>query len=129
MNKKSNLVVVSYLLLVFLAGVAVGGFADRLFVSRHSHGRLTPEQYRRAVVAELTKRLNLQPSQVAQLNGIYEATGVRFHDIHERIEPDIAALRTDHDDRVRAILDDRQRAEYDKWRAERDKERAAEQRH
>ncbi|MGA3024424.1 MAG: hypothetical protein ABSF98_06625 [Bryobacteraceae bacterium] len=126
MNKKSNLVVVGYLLLVFLAGVVVGGFGDRLFLARHANARLTPEQYRDKLVAELQKRLDLRPAQVAQLNGIFDATGVRFRDIHKRIEPDIAALRTDHDDRVRAILDDRQRAEYDKWRAERDKLHAAE---
>ncbi|MGA2185271.1 MAG: hypothetical protein ABSH47_19810 [Bryobacteraceae bacterium] len=126
MNRKSNLVVVGYLLLVFLAGVAVGGFADRLYVARPAHARLTPEQYRSRLVAELQKRLNLQPSQVAQLNGIFDATGVRFHDIHNRIEPDLAALRTEHDDQVRAILNDRQRVEYDKWRVERDKQHAAE---
>jgi hypothetical protein len=128
MNKKSNLVVVGYLLLVFLAGVAVGGFGDRLFVDHRSNAKLTPDQYRRAVVAELQKRLNLEPAQVTQLNAIYEATGARFRDIHKRIEPDIAALRADHDDSVRAILNDRQRAEFDKWRAERDKAHAAERR-
>jgi hypothetical protein len=126
MNRKSNLVVAGYLLLVFLAGVAVGGFADRLFVARPANAKLSPEQYRNKLVAELQQRLNLQPAQVAQLNGIFDATGVRFRDIHKRIEPDIAALRTDHDDRVRAILNDRQRAEYDAWRAERDKQHAAE---
>lgn len=126
MNKKSTLVVFGYLLLVFLAGAAVGGFADRLILSPSANAKLTPEQYRNKLVAELTKRLNLQAAQVMQLNGIFDATGNRFRDIHKRIEPDIAALRTDHDDRVRAILDERQRAEYDKWRAERDKQHAAE---
>jgi hypothetical protein len=126
MNKKSNLVVLGYLLLVFLAGAAVGGFADHFFLPHQASDKLTPEQYRNKLVAELQKRLNLQPAQVTQLNGIFDATGVRFRDIHKRIEPDIAALRTDHDDRVRAILDDQQRVEYDKWRAERDKEHAAE---
>jgi len=126
MNRKSNLVVVGYLLLVFLAGVVVGGFGDHLLTRHRSGGRLTPDQYRRVVVAELTKRLSLQTAQVEQLNAIYEATGNRFRDIHGKIEPDIAALRADHDNRVRAILNDPQRTEYDKWRAERDKAHAAE---
>jgi hypothetical protein len=126
MNRKSNLVVVGYLLLVFLAGAAVGGFADRLYWGRPASARLTPEQYRVKLVAELTSRLNLEPAQVTRLNGIFDATGARFRDIHKRIEPDLAALRTDHDDRVRAILNAAQRAEYDKWRAERDKQHAAE---
>jgi hypothetical protein len=125
MNKKSNLVVLGYLLLVFLAGVVVGGFADHLFLAPRASAHLTPEQYRDKLVAELQKRLNLQPAQVVQLKGIFDATGVRFREIHKRIEPDVAALHTDHDDRVRAILDERQRAEYDKWRAERDKLHAA----
>jgi hypothetical protein len=127
MNRKSNLAVLGYLLLVFLAGAAIGGFADHFFVAAPASGKLTPDQYRRKVVAELQKRLNLQPGQVTQLNAIYEATGEHFREIHKRIEPNVAALRTDHDDRVRAILDAGQRAEYDKWRAERDKQRAAEQ--
>jgi Spy/CpxP family protein refolding chaperone len=126
MNRKSSLVVVGYLLLVFLAGIAVGGFADHLYVAHSAHARPTPEQYRRRLLAELQKRLNLQPAQITQLNGIFDATGVRFRDIHKSIEPDLAALRTEHDDKVRAILNDQQRAEYDRWRAERDKQHAAE---
>jgi len=125
MNRKSSLVVLGYLLLVFLAGVAVGGFGDHFWMHRGPGRRLTPDQYRKAVVAELQKRLSLQPAQVEQLNAIYEATGARFQEIHKRIEPDINALRADHDARVRAILNDRQRAEFDKWRAERDREHAA----
>jgi len=125
MNKKSNLVVLGYLLLVFLAGAAVGGFADRLYWGRPATARMSPEQYRIHLVAELTKRLNLEPAQVDKLNAIFDATGAHFREIHKRIEPDLATLRTEHDDRVRAILNDSQRAEYDKWRAERDKERAA----
>jgi len=125
MSRQSNAAVAGYLLLVFLAGAAIGGFADHLYVARTSHPHLTPEQFRHKVVADLEQRLNLQPAQVDQLNKIFVTTGERFKAIHGKIEPDIAALRKDHDDRVRAILNDQQRAEYDKWRAERDKEHAA----
>ncbi len=128
MNKKSSLVVLGYLLLVFLAGAAVGGFADHLYWGRTPTARLSPEQYRVKLVTELTKRLNLDPGQVDKLNGIFDATGAGFREIHKRIEPDLTTLRTSHDERVRAILNDQQRAEYDKWRAERDKEHAAEKR-
>jgi len=124
MSRQSNLAVAGYLTLVFLAGAAIGGFADHLYVARTAHVHLTPEQFRRKVVGDLEKRLSLQPAQVDQLNKIFEATGERFQEIHKRIEPDIAALRTDHDNRVKAILNDQQRTEYEKWRAERDKEHA-----
>jgi hypothetical protein len=124
MSRQSNLAVAGYLLLVFLAGAVIGGFADHMYVERRSHVHLTPEQFRQKLVADLEKRLSLQPAQVDQLNRIFDATGERFKAIHQKIEPDIEALRTDHDNRVRAILNEQQRTEYDKWRAERDKEHA-----
>ena len=46
MNRKSNLVVLGYLLLVFLAGAVIGGFADHFFVAAPASGKLTPDQYR-----------------------------------------------------------------------------------
>jgi capsule polysaccharide export protein KpsE/RkpR len=103
----------------------VGVFADRLV---RAHGRLTQEQYKNKLVAELEKRLSLDAAQLTQVKAIFDATGVRFREIHKKIQPDLDALRTGHDDQVRAILNERQRAEYDKWRAEREKKRAAEQR-
>jgi len=124
MSRQSNVAVAGYLLLVFLAGAAIGGFVDHMYLARRAHVHLTPEQFRQRMVAELKERLSLQPAQVDQINRIFDTTGERYREIHDRIEPDVEALRTDHDNRVRAILNDRQRAEYDKWRAERDKEHA-----
>jgi hypothetical protein len=124
MSRQSNVAVAGYLLLVFLAGAVIGGFADHMYVERRAHVHQTPEQFRQKLVADLEKRLSLQPAQVDQINKIFDATGERFKAIHAKIEPDIEALRTDHDNRVRAILNDQQRVEYDKWRAERDREHA-----
>ena len=124
MSRQSNVAVAGYLLLVFLAGAVIGGFADRMYVERRAHVHLTAEQFRQKLVADLTKRLSLQPAQVDQINKIFDATGERYREIHGKIEPDIEALRTDHDNRVRAILNGQQRAEYDRWRAERDREHA-----
>jgi len=124
MSRQSNFAIAGYLLLVFLAGGVIGGFADHMYVTRRAHVHLTPEQFRQKLVAELKERLSLQPAQVDQLNGIFVATGERYREIHAKIEPDVETLRTDQDNRVRAILNEQQRAEYDKWRAERDKEHA-----
>ena len=128
MNRKSNLVVLGYLLMVFLAGAVVGGFADRTFFPG-KETRLTPEQYKARIITELNKRLKLQPDQLNRLDGIFDETGDHFRAIHKKIDTDLNALRSEHDDRVRAILTAEQRTEYDKWRAEREKQRAAEQRH
>ena len=128
MNRRSNLVVVGSMLLVFLAGAVVGGFADHLFFPRQPKARLTQEQFKNKLIADLNKRLNLQPDQLDKLKAIFDATGVRFHEIHNKIEPDLTALRSEHDDKVRAILNPPQRTEYDKWRAERERQRAEDQR-
>ena len=63
-----------------------------------------------------------------ELSALHEATGVRFREIHKKVEPDLTALRSEHDDKVRAILNPQQRTEYDKWRAERERQRAEDQR-
>ena len=62
----------AYLLIVFMSGVVVGGFAYRLYsvkavVSSTERPRMTPQEYRKKAVREMTDRLHLTPEQVQGL--------------------------------------------------------------
>ena len=123
MNRKSSITIAGYLLLVFFAGVGIGALGDRLYLARPVNATSSPEAYRQKMVAELQRRLQLRSDQVSRLNSILDGTRTRFHEIHKRIEPDLDALRNQQNSDIRAMLNDTQRAEFDKWHAEREKQR------
>ena len=130
----SRLPVWVYLLLVFAGGAGVGAFADRLYTAKtvradsRSTGQRTPDDYRKRYIEELKKRLNLEPTQVTQLTLVLEATQQKMRALHERDKPEMTAIHQEQVDKVHAILNDQQDAEYDKMRAEWEKRRAAERR-
>ncbi len=121
-----------YLILVFVGGAGVGIFGDRLYTAEtvsadtRSGSTRSPEEYRKRYTDELKKRLNLTPDQVVKLTGVLQATQERMHALHERDRPEMTAIHQEQVDKVHAILDDKQDAEYDKMREEREKRRAAE---
>ncbi len=120
-----------YLILVFAGGAGVGVFGDRLYTTEKvsadtRSGPRSPDEYRKRYIEELKRRLNLTPDQLVKLNAVLEATQQRMHALHERDRPEMSAIHQEQVDKVHAILDDRQDAEYDKMRQEREKKRAAE---
>lgn len=123
-----------YLFLVFAGGLGVGAFSDRLYTAKtvkadsRDAGPRSSEDYRKRYIEELKKRLNLKADQVIKLNAVLQATQARMHALHERDRPEMTAIHQEQVDKVHAILDDKQDAEYDKMREEREKRRAAEKR-
>jgi hypothetical protein len=119
--RRSNLATLLYLAVVFVSGAVVGGFAVRLYLANtviavgqpprppRNHAEL-----RSLYIQEMQTRLHLNSDQVTQLQQISEATGQRIHDTRKAIDDE-------HVQKVKAILDDGQRAEYAKMRAEREK--------
>jgi len=124
--KRSSLSTAVYLLLVFLSGIAVGVFANRLYfmnsVSANTSSK-SPEEWRRKYVEEIRSRLRLSDQQVAQLQPILDETRQRFHDAHERAKPELKAIQDEQVQKVRSILKDDQKAEFEKFRQEREKRR------
>jgi hypothetical protein len=127
--KRSTLSTALYLFLVFAGGVAVGGFGHRLYTMDTVLAK--PEEYRRKVVDELHTRLSLTAQQVAQLNAIFDATRTRVKEVKDRwaeqakqaSKPELKAINDDQAQQIKAMLTETQRAEYDKFRAERAKAR------
>lgn len=117
---RSNLTIAFYLLLVFGGGVAVGGFGHRLYSASPVTAKVSPEELRRQHLSEMQTRLNLTPAQVQQVNAIMDETRSLFHEARQKQNEEFSALRERHANKIRAILTDQQRPEYEKLRAERE---------
>ena len=115
-----------YLTLVFLSGVVVGVLGYRFYTVQTVTARNrppNPEEMRRQYVEDLRTRLNLRPDQLQRLTEILEATGKRFHEMRKKWAPEMRAIQEDQANSIRAMLDEAQRAEYEKMRAERERRR------
>ena len=121
MIKRWNIAV--YVGLIFLSGVLVGAFGHRLYtVNTVSANPLrSPEEFRKRYVAEMESRLKLRPDQVAQLNTFLDQTRARLHEVHDRYRPEMESIRHEQNGKIKAMLDEQQRAEYDKILAERER--------
>ena len=101
--RRSNLATLVYLLLVFVSGAVVGGFANRLYmmntVKADSAATRSRADFRKQYVQEMRTRLHLTDPQVAELQQIMDTTGQHFHDLHKSIEDE-------HVRKVVAILDE-----------------------
>ena len=116
------------LLLVFLSGVLVGGFAYRLYNVSVAAGpnngkKADPEEARRHIVADMRNRLKLDAHQVDQLQQIFDQTRDQFHQMHDRMNAEGQAIHTSHLERIKTILRADQLPLYDQWRADRERER------
>jgi len=122
--KRTNFTVALYLLLVFLSGIAVGGFGYHLFkvrsVSATTSRPRTPEEYRRRYVEEMQTRLNLTQDQVSRLNAILDETRTRWGEFRQRTMPETKAIHQEQTQKVRSILNEVQQTEYEKMLAERE---------
>jgi hypothetical protein len=118
--RRSNLSTLLYLLLVFVSGSVVGGFANRLYMLKTTVNAATAprshEEFRKHYLDMMQSRLHLNESQVTQLKQIMDTTDDHFRELHKTIEGE-------HFQKVEAMLDDTQKAEYAKMRQERELKR------
>jgi cell division protein FtsX len=119
--RRSNLATIFYLAVVFLSGAVVGGFAVRLYMANSvsavvQNGSRNHAELRRQYIQEMQTRLHLSADQIAQLQQICDASGQRMHDSRK-------AISDEHVQKVIAMLNDSQKAEYAKLREEREKRR------
>jgi hypothetical protein len=123
--RRSSSAALIYLLVVFASGAVVGGFAVRLYLAKTvSASRLsapppTHAEIRRQYLHDMQDRLHLSDAQMTQLQQIVDDTGKQMQEVHQMRQ----RIDDEHARRVMAMLDDSQKAEYAKMRAERDKHR------
>ena len=132
--KRATLSTALYVTLVFLSGAVMGGFAHRLYMVNTVFSvpvSPKPEDVRRKIVEEMRTRLSLTNDQVTQLSAIMDSTKARFHEVrskwdkeaHIRAKPELKAIQEDQVQKIKEILTEAQRPEYDKYRADREKQR------
>jgi hypothetical protein len=128
--KRSTFSTAFYILLVFLSGAVVGAFAHRLYMV-NTIVSAKPDEVRHHILDEMRTRLSLSEDQVKQLNAVMDSTKARYHEVKERwdnqsrqaAKPELKAITDDQTGKIRAILSEPQRVEYEKYRAERQKRR------
>ncbi len=118
--KLSRLNVALYVALIFASGILVGVFGNRLYAVKTVNAK-APEEWRKQYMAEMHRRLTLRPEQVSQLNSVLDETRTRFHEVHEKYRPELEAIKGQQQAKIRAFLDEGQRAEYEKMREERER--------
>jgi len=122
--KRLNLSIVIYVLLVFVSGVLVGVIGFNLYNAKTVSAKgepCSPEALRQRYRSELQTRLQLSPDQSQKLDVILHDTRDRFIALRKKYQPEVTVIQNAHANAIRAILDDRQRAEYEKLRLERQK--------
>jgi len=121
--RRSNLSTLLYLLVVFASGAVVGGFANRLYMAKTVTATVAPPQshavLNKQYIQEMRTRLHLTDMQVSGLQQIMDATDQRMRECHKTV-------KDEHIQKVVAMLDDGQKTEYAKMRAEREKRRQEE---
>lgn len=130
--RRSNLSLALSLLLVFGSGIAVGVFGRGYFDSTTAKANVarppqTPDDYRKAYLEEMSKRLTLTPVQKEKLNEVLDETRAKFREVRERHKPEMKAIQDEQVEKVNAMLTEPQRAEYAKMRAEREAKRQADE--
>src|SRR5689334_6296954 len=133
--RRTNFSTAVYVLLVFLSGGVVGGFAHRLYMLNSvvavSPGP-KPEDWRRDYLNKMQTRLSLSPEQVNQLGVILDSTRNAFQQVkdkwwaregREKARPEMRAVQEKQVQKVNEILTEKQRSEYEIYRNELRKER------
>jgi len=108
------------LMAVFLSGAAVGGFGVSLYSTRTVSAA---PAWRQKYVKDLTQRLQLSNDQLGKLNTILDDTRARYDAVKLRYKPEMDKIHDEQVANIRAMLDQQQGLEYDKYREERERER------
>jgi hypothetical protein len=121
--KLTRTTVAVYASLVFGSGVVVGVFGQRLYTVNTvvAKAPTRSDEWRKRYTAEMQTRLHLKADQLSNLNRILDDTRTRFHEVRERSRPELENVRLQQIEKIRGMLDESQRAEYDKMRAERER--------
>ena len=128
---KRYLAVPLYVLMVFASGVLAGAVGYRLYSAKSvtaervaPKAKPSPEEWRRHMVQEMQKRLSLSDDQVGKLQAAFDATRQSFNEYDQRAKEQRKAIIAEQHNTIRAFLNPDQKAEYEKFLAERQKRRA-----
>ena len=107
------------LVLVFLAGLAVGVVGTRIATRRVIQQAIAhPERVQAFVEHDLTRKLRLDNDQQARLHVILTDTRGRLRGLRQEYQPQAAAALIEADEKFAALLTPDQQARYQKFKLE-----------
>jgi Spy/CpxP family protein refolding chaperone len=128
--KISRVAIALYMALVLASGAALGVFGQRYYDSvtketnqrggKSGKRRPTPEEFQHGAISYMQKRLSLTEEQVTKLGVIMDGARAAMDDVMRRTMPEQAAIGAEQTEKIRAVLTDQQRAEYEKMLKERE---------
>ena len=122
------------LLLVFLSGVLVGGFAYHVYRttaavapsnSKGPEEKRDPEAIRKHNIDEMTQVVHLDQQQVVQLEAIYDHIREQFDQVSQKHNADIRAIFDGQVAQIRAMLRPDQLPLYEALHAKHEADRKA----
>jgi hypothetical protein len=118
--KRSTLTIGFYLTLVFASGVAVGSFGQYLRDAKSVSAKTNnpQEDYKKKYLSEMGSRLKLSGAQRQALGNILDETRSKYHSIKAKYDPEMKMVRDEQRGKVKQMLDETQRAEYEKMLVE-----------
>jgi hypothetical protein len=127
--KLSRATIVFYVGLVFLSGAVLGFFSNRLYSASAGNGTgwaifspktasaksnpTTPEEFRKMLMGEYQKRLQLTEDQVQKMDLILDESQAQVKAIHARMDPELDAVRANQITRMKLMLLPAQQPEYE----------------
>ena len=123
---RTKLSAILYLLLVFVSGIVLGGFANHYYTAKASvlPASTAPrnmEEFRKRYMSEMQQRVGVTEAQETQIAKILDDTKKKFDELHKEERPRRDQLQQEQVDAIRAVLTKDQDAAYEAWRAERQK--------
>ena len=99
---------------VLLLGVILGASVATTVVSRKlAAGPPSPKDVRHRMMDTFKTRLELNPGQAEKLQSIFEEAHQQFRQLHQTVKPQFDTIRDQMRSRIREILDDRQKKEFE----------------
>lgn len=126
---RTRLTAAIYLILVFASGVTVGVVSHRLYMTTTASASVPPprsmDEFKRRYFADMRQKVHVTDAQVAEVSRILDDTKRKFDDLHASEKPLRDKIQQDQLTQIHAVLDDQQRAAFDKWHQERQRAQKA----
>ncbi|HVN77505.1 MAG TPA: hypothetical protein VMW38_00770 [Terriglobia bacterium] len=102
-------------IVVFALGLVLGASLATTFVSRKlaAAGPTAPKDVRHHMMDTFKTRLALSPAEEQKLQVIFDDAHQQFKALHATVKPQFDAIRSQMRDRIREILDDKQKKEFE----------------
>jgi Spy/CpxP family protein refolding chaperone len=109
--KAATLVFAVFLSGVFVGGLAVHVFGDRIWSTRASSSSSMPS--REELLQELSQQLNLTADQRTEVRAIMDQTLADWHQIYLTVNPQLEEARQRGRQRIRGVLTPEQLPQFD----------------